>query len=179
MEAFYYILFALLAAAAAALELGKGGASRGALAAAPGNAVTREFGAFRSNYVLVYALMMGVLLDRWEMARAWGCMLRVCALSAPVAAGGRACLHPVKKRPHLETRARYTGPALNSRSSHLSFHPPAGDWLQGPYVYALYQHYGFDRGDIGRLFIAGFASSMVFGTIVGSLADRTCVFFFF
>ena len=50
----------------------------------------------------------------------------------------------------------------------------AGDWLQGPYVYALYQHYGFDRGDIGRLFIAGFGSSMIFGTIVGSLADKTC-----
>ena len=48
----------------------------------------------------------------------------------------------------------------------------AGDWLQGPYVYALYQHYGFGRGDIGRLFIAGFGSSMIFGTIVGSLADR-------
>lgn len=48
----------------------------------------------------------------------------------------------------------------------------AGDWLQGPYVYALYQHYGYDRGDIGRLFIAGFGSSMVFGTIVGSLADK-------
>ncbi|CAI5955747.1 unnamed protein product [Closterium sp. NIES-65] len=48
----------------------------------------------------------------------------------------------------------------------------AGDWLQGPYVYALYQHYGYDKGDIGRLFIAGFGSSMVFGTIVGSLADK-------
>lgn len=52
----------------------------------------------------------------------------------------------------------------------------AGDWLQGPYVYALYQHYGFDRGDIGRLFIAGFGSSMIFGTIVGSLADKTYAF---
>ncbi len=41
-------------------------------------------------------------------------------------------------------------------------------------MYALYQHYGFDRGDIGRLFIAGFGSSMIFGTIVGSLADKTC-----
>lgn len=51
----------------------------------------------------------------------------------------------------------------------------AGDWLQGPYVYALYEFYGFDRGDIGRLFIAGFGSSMVFGTIVGSLADKTWV----
>lgn len=48
----------------------------------------------------------------------------------------------------------------------------AGDWLQGPYVYALYEHYGFSRGEIGRLFIAGFGSSMVFGTIMGSLADK-------
>ncbi|CAA7396184.1 unnamed protein product [Spirodela intermedia] len=48
----------------------------------------------------------------------------------------------------------------------------AGDWLQGPYVYFLYSHYGFDKGDIGRLFIAGFGSSMLFGTIVGSLADK-------
>eukprot|EP00898_Chlorokybus_atmophyticus_P004681 jgi/Chlat1/5213/Chrsp33S05182 len=48
----------------------------------------------------------------------------------------------------------------------------AGDWLQGPYVYALYEHYGYGRGDIGRLFIAGFGSSMIFGTLVGSLADR-------
>eukprot|EP00217_Crustomastix_stigmatica_P016284 CAMPEP_0183799658 /NCGR_PEP_ID=MMETSP0803_2-20130417/22369_1 /TAXON_ID=195967 /ORGANISM="Crustomastix stigmata, Strain CCMP3273" /LENGTH=450 /DNA_ID=CAMNT_0026044363 /DNA_START=30 /DNA_END=1379 /DNA_ORIENTATION=- len=48
----------------------------------------------------------------------------------------------------------------------------AGDWLQGPYVYALYQHYGYSTGDIGKLFIAGFGSSMVFGTVVGSLADK-------
>ena len=51
----------------------------------------------------------------------------------------------------------------------------AGDWLQGPYVYYLYSQYGFDKGDIGRLFIAGFGSSMLFGTIVGSLADKQCV----
>mmetsp|Transcript_5039 Transcript_5039/g.10932 ORF Transcript_5039/g.10932 Transcript_5039/m.10932 type:complete len:498 (-) Transcript_5039:665-2158(-) len=48
----------------------------------------------------------------------------------------------------------------------------AGDWLQGPYIYALYEHYGYKVGDIGRLFIAGFGSSMVFGTIVGALADK-------
>nr|BAJ89044.1 predicted protein [Hordeum vulgare subsp. vulgare] len=48
----------------------------------------------------------------------------------------------------------------------------SGDWLQGPYVYYLYSQYGFDKGDIGRLFIAGFGSSMLFGTIVGSLADK-------
>ena len=54
--------------------------------------------------------------------------------------------------------------------------PAAGDWLQGPYVYALYQHYGYQVGDIGRLFIAGFGSSMIFGTIAGTLADKQCVF---
>ncbi|XP_068650812.1 uncharacterized protein [Aristolochia californica] len=48
----------------------------------------------------------------------------------------------------------------------------AGDWLQGPYVYYLYSTYGFGKGEIGHLFIAGFGSSMLFGTIVGSLADK-------
>lgn len=48
----------------------------------------------------------------------------------------------------------------------------AGDWLQGPYVYRLYEYYGFDVGAIGQLFIAGFGSSFLFGTIVGSLADK-------
>lgn len=46
--------------------------------------------------------------------------------------------------------------------------------MQGPYVYALYQHYGFAVGDIGRLFIAGFGASMVVGTIAGSMADQQC-----
>jgi hypothetical protein len=50
--------------------------------------------------------------------------------------------------------------------------PAVGDWLQGPYVYALYEYYGFNVKDIGRLFIAGFGSSMIFGTVVGSLADK-------
>ena len=45
------------------------------------------------------------------------------------------------------------------------------DWLQGPYIYALYEHYGFSHDAIGRLFIAGYGSSMVFGTFVGLFAD--------
>ncbi|GIL75575.1 hypothetical protein Vretimale_15179 [Volvox reticuliferus] len=47
----------------------------------------------------------------------------------------------------------------------------AGDWLQGPYIYALYEHYGYTVGDIGHFFIMGFGSSLVFGTVVGALAD--------
>ena len=45
------------------------------------------------------------------------------------------------------------------------------DWLQGPYVYALYDAYGFTQHDIAVLFVAGFGSSMVFGTFMGGLAD--------
>lgn len=58
----------------------------------------------------------------------------------------------------------------------------AADWLQGPYVYKLYAHYGFSREDNGILFIAGFGSSLVFGTWAGPLADkygrrRSCLFY--
>ncbi|KAI7987716.1 putative inactive serine/threonine-protein kinase scy1 [Camellia lanceoleosa] len=42
----------------------------------------------------------------------------------------------------------------------------------GPYVYYLYSQYGFGKGEIGQLFIAGFGSSTLFRTIVGSLADK-------
>ncbi|EDQ91247.1 uncharacterized protein MONBRDRAFT_15140, partial [Monosiga brevicollis MX1] len=48
----------------------------------------------------------------------------------------------------------------------------AADWVQGPYMYRLYQAYGFTLAQNGQLFIAGFASSMVFGTVAGTLADR-------
>ncbi len=48
----------------------------------------------------------------------------------------------------------------------------ASDWLQGPYVYALYTDYGFDKKAIGQLFIAGFGSSAIFGTVIGSVADK-------
>jgi len=48
----------------------------------------------------------------------------------------------------------------------------AGDWLQGPHVYALYESYGLSTQQIQELFVAGFGSSLVFGTFVGSLADQ-------
>lgn len=46
------------------------------------------------------------------------------------------------------------------------------DWIQGPYVYKVYKDYGFDEKTIALLYIVGFASSMVFGTVVGSVADK-------
>mmetsp|Transcript_104244 Transcript_104244/g.290380 ORF Transcript_104244/g.290380 Transcript_104244/m.290380 type:complete len:482 (-) Transcript_104244:53-1498(-) len=46
------------------------------------------------------------------------------------------------------------------------------DWLQGPFVYALYSSYGISRSDNAMLFVAGFGSSALFGTFVGSMADQ-------
>lgn len=46
------------------------------------------------------------------------------------------------------------------------------DWLQGPYVYALYKSYGYGLEEIGILFVVGFLSSAVFGTVISSLADK-------
>lgn len=46
------------------------------------------------------------------------------------------------------------------------------DWLQGPYVYALYSSYGFSGSQIALLFVTGFASSMLIGTFVGALSDK-------
>lgn len=48
----------------------------------------------------------------------------------------------------------------------------AADWLQGPYVYALYSAYGFSGQRIAQLFVCGFASSLVFGGFVGSITDK-------
>ena len=46
-----------------------------------------------------------------------------------------------------------------------------GDWLQGPYVYKLYAFYQFQEAEIAILYVAGFASSVMFGTCTGPLAD--------
>ena len=46
------------------------------------------------------------------------------------------------------------------------------DWLQGPYVYELYVSYGFSQSQIAELFVCGFGSSMIVGTMVGGLADK-------
>ncbi|GAA5805204.1 hypothetical protein HPULCUR_010718 [Helicostylum pulchrum] len=49
------------------------------------------------------------------------------------------------------------------------------DWIQGPYLYKLYNSYGLDLTQIAMLFLTGFVSGAFAGTAVGSLAD-TCVF---
>ena len=51
---------------------------------------------------------------------------------------------------HLELLKRYLLVYLLATMS---------DWLQGPYVYALYSDYGYSQHEIAILFVAGFGSS--------------------
>lgn len=55
MEPFYIAVFGVLAAIAAGLELTKGKSTST-------DNTSKEFSRFRSNYVLVYSLMMGAFL---------------------------------------------------------------------------------------------------------------------
>ena len=106
-----------------------------------------EFSAFRANYLIVYSMMMG---ERGPVGRPG---------VPPPAAAARSPQPPPPNKPAPPPPTRAT----------------ARDGLQGPHVYRLYDFYGFDMGQIGKLFIAGFGSSMVFGTVVGALADKQCV----
>ncbi|KAI8969946.1 transporter [Mycotypha africana] len=58
------------------------------------------------------------------------------------------------------------------------------DWLQGPYLYKLYNDYGLSLTEIAMLFLTGFVSGAFAGTAVGGLADtwgrkRVCIVFCF
>jgi MFS transporter, MFS domain-containing protein family, molybdate-anion transporter len=46
------------------------------------------------------------------------------------------------------------------------------DWLKGPYVYALYDSYGYNAADIATLFLSGFLASGITGPFIGSYADK-------
>lgn len=48
----------------------------------------------------------------------------------------------------------------------------AADWMQGAYVYALYESFGFTKDENAILFVAGFGASAIFGIFAGLIADR-------
>lgn len=47
----------------------------------------------------------------------------------------------------------------------------AADWLQGPYKYALYSSYGYTQRDIANLFVVGYGSGMILGSLVGGFVS--------
>ena len=93
-------------------------------------------------------------------------------------------LRPHKHHPRQEAAAaivedpsRQKQTRTHRRLLYLTFLPVyllavLADWLQGPYKYALYSAYGYTQSDIATLFVAGFGSGMVLGSLVGGYADR-------
>ena len=56
------------------------------------------------------------------------------------------------------------------------------EWLQSPYLYRIYSHYGFIDTQIAIIYVCGFISSVLFSTGSGYLADKcgrkkACIFF--
>ncbi|XP_020633746.2 molybdate-anion transporter [Pogona vitticeps] len=82
---------------------------------------------------------------------------------------GRSCSNPV----FLQFQLNYY---------QVYFLALAADWLQGPYLYKLYQHYHFLEAQIAIIYVCGFASSVLFGLVSTSLVDRlgrkkSCILF--
>ena len=46
------------------------------------------------------------------------------------------------------------------------------DFMQGAYIYKIYESYGFGMGQIANLFLAGFGSSLIMSFFAGGLADK-------
>ncbi|NXX21615.1 MFSD5 protein, partial [Podargus strigoides] len=69
------------------------------------------------------------------------------------------------------------------RSYYSAYLPAlAADWLQGPYLYKLYHHYGFLEGQIAILYVCGLASNVLFGLVSWLFIDglgrkKSCVLF--
>lgn len=79
--------------------------------------------------------------------------------------------HNVSDADDAETETKKRWHALLRKYLIVYLLAALSDWLQGPYVYALYAEYGYSQHDIAVLFVAGFGSSMIFGSFVGGMAD--------
>jgi MFS transporter, MFS domain-containing protein family, molybdate-anion transporter len=83
------------------------------------------------------------------------------------------CIHRVANRAQPQQQASNPEFLRFQRLFFIVYFPALfSDWLQGPYVYKLYSHYGFAEAQIAVLYVVGFAASILFGTSTGPLADR-------
>ncbi|KAK0709672.1 hypothetical protein B0T26DRAFT_874691 [Lasiosphaeria miniovina] len=88
---------------------------------------------------------------------------------------------------NLNKKTKTTTPETppHSRRSFLAIYAlvMAADWLQGPFLYALYRdEHGVAAATVPALFTAGFTAGAASGSVLGSVADRrgrkaACLFF--
>lgn len=109
------------------------------------------------------------------------------ALCAGLFVHGQSQAKPPKK-PTAVAPTPSSKPTPNNKYSQLPFLTVyalvmASDWLQGPFLYPLYQdEHHLPHGPISALFTTGFLSGAVSGAFIGSLADKygrkkACLFF--
>jgi len=91
---------------------------------------------------------------------ALACLLLLCALT---------CVGQVRRRCEAGS---FAGQSLERVYVGTFLLCAAADWLQGPFVYALYDSYGYSGFALASLFVTGFASAMLLGPMVGQFADR-------
>lgn len=74
-----------------------------------------------------------------------------------------------KSAPRASQNQEYRG--FQRKYLTVFFMASLADWLQGPYLYRLYEEYGYLQEQIAALYIAGYVSAMVAGPLMGHLAD--------
>lgn len=84
-------------------------------------------------------------------------------------------IHENHQQYQIQQREKHNR-SIHHKLFYQTYLPPyllatSADWLQGPYKYALYSSYGYTQRDIAHLFVVGYGSGMVLGSIVGGLAD--------
>ncbi|CAB9514220.1 Molybdate-anion transporter [Seminavis robusta] len=114
---------------------------------------------FFGLFCIAVVVNVGVTLKSTGL---WTVIAAKLGMAPPDAIANSEPSDPEKDKQHLELIKRYLLVYLLATMS---------DWLQGPYVYALYADYGYEQHEIAILFVAGFGSSMVFGSFVGGMAD--------
>lgn len=111
-------------------------------------------------------------------------MLTIAYIGFLVLGGMCTLLHFRCKGDALDEVAVVNPNFVSFQKNYFRVYFPAlmAEWLQGPYLYKLYSHYGFIDTQIAVIYVCGFASSVFFGTSCIYFANvcgrkKACVFF--
>lgn len=129
-----------------------------------------------ANYTLIFGVTL--LINVVVTLRSSGLYERLCkkpdaaSASEDEAASGGDAEDPLISKGMTKEEEKAKHDALLRKYLAVYLLAVLSDWLQGPYVYALYDAYGYSQHLIAVLFVAGFGSSMVFGSFIGGMADQ-------
>jgi len=103
-----------------------------------------------------------------------GYLLKINLLIFPILSVGCFLLNKKSKQTEIFS-SRGTNPVFQKfQRIYFVVYLPAvyADWLQIPYLYKIYDSYGFLESQIAILYIFGLLSSLLFGSCAGTLSQR-------